>query len=71
MRRMVAVEDLIDARTVASMVGLAHSNSVATYLHRYADFPRPVFDRPRCKVWSRNDVAAWVKSHDVRRARQR
>lgn len=70
MGRMVAVEDLIDATTVASILGLAHSNSVATYLHRYEDFPRPVFDGPRCKVWSRVDVGVWLKSHERRRARQ-
>lgn len=68
MGRTVAVEDLIDATTVASMLGLAHSNSVATYLHRYVDFPRPVFDRPRCKVWSRNDVVEWMASHERRRS---
>lgn len=67
---MVAVEDLVDASSVASMLGLAHSNSVATYLHRYADFPRPVFNGPRCKVWSRGDIAVWVKSHERRRAHQ-
>jgi predicted DNA-binding transcriptional regulator AlpA len=67
MGRTVAVEDLIGATTVASMLGLAHSNSVATYLHRYVDFPRPVFDRPLCKVWSRNDVAEWITAHQRRR----
>ncbi len=67
---MVAVEDLIDATTVASILGLSHSNSVTTYLHRYSDFPRPVFDGPRCKVWSRRDIAAWGKSHKRRRAHQ-
>lgn len=66
---MVAVEDLIDATAVAEIVGLAHRNSVATYLHRYADFPRPVFEMGRCRVWSRVDVDKWTRAHPGRRGR--
>lgn len=71
--RLIAVEDLLDAAAVASLLGLKHRNSVATYLHRYSDFPRPVYDTGsgRCRLWSRPDVEAWLRTrtsdHRVRR----
>lgn len=69
--RVIAVDDLVDAAAVASMLGLKHKNSVATYLHRYQDFPRPVVDTEsgRCRLWSRTDVQAWIQtsSHSRRR----
>ncbi len=50
------------------MLGLAHPNSVATYLHRYADMPRPVLDlgagRPR--LWSRVAIAQWCSVRKYR-----
>jgi predicted DNA-binding transcriptional regulator AlpA len=62
MPRLVAVEDLIDATTVAAAVGLAHRNSVATYLDRYHDFPRPVVEAGpgRCRLWSRKEIDRWM-----------
>ena len=62
MSRLLAVDDLIDATAVASAVGLAHRNSVTTYLHRYDDFPRPVVETGggRCRLWSRTDVDRWI-----------
>lgn len=59
----------MDAAAVASRLGLRHRNSVATYLHRYADFPKPVVDTGsgRCKLWSRPDVDAWIRSHRAAR----
>ena len=68
---MVAVEDLVDASVVASMLGLAHRNSVITYLRRYEDFPSPVFETARCKVWVRDDIDAWIKIREERRTRRR
>jgi glutathione-regulated potassium-efflux system ancillary protein KefG len=64
---MVNTEDLCDAREVAALVGLSHPTSVAGYLRRYGDMPRPVLDlgagRPR--LWLRPEILAWV---DRRRA---
>ncbi len=63
MRRSVDVEDLIDARDVAELLGLSHPNSVFGYLKRYPDMPRPVVDRGpnRARLWVRGDVEAWAK----------
>jgi predicted DNA-binding transcriptional regulator AlpA len=65
MGRQVDVDDLVDAREVAELMGLAHPNSVYVYQRRYPDMPRPVVDRGsrRAKLWSRSEVAAWMQSH--------
>jgi predicted DNA-binding transcriptional regulator AlpA len=62
MNRLYAMDDLIDTTAVASALGLTHRNSVATYLHRYGDFPRPVLEtgRGRCRLWSRAEVEQWI-----------
>lgn len=59
---LVDLEDLIDSREVASMLGLSQPNSVATYLRRYPEMPRPVVDlgpgRPR--LWRRSAIQTWL-----------
>jgi glutathione-regulated potassium-efflux system ancillary protein KefG len=59
---VVDTEDLCDAREVARLIGLSHANSVAAYLRRYRDMPRPVLDlgagRPR--LWSREAMLRWT-----------
>mgnify|MGYP001548032250 FL=1 len=59
----VNTEDLIGAAEVADILGLAHHNSVSTYLRRYEDFPRPVVDLPkrRVRLWLRQDINKWRK----------
>ena len=46
------------------MIGLSHANSVAGYLRRYREMPRPVIDlgRGRSRLWLRPEIAAW---HDA------
>jgi glutathione-regulated potassium-efflux system ancillary protein KefG len=63
------LETLIDAGEVASILGLAHRNSVSTYRSRYADFPagRPAPGGGRSRLWTREEVLAW---HHAFRARQ-
>lgn len=62
MGRQVDVEDLVDSRAVAELLGLSHAESVATYRRRHADFPAPVVDMGagRCLLWVRGDVEAWA-----------
>ena len=59
---IVDVDDLVSAGEVAEILGLAHYNSVTTYLHRYEDFPRPVIDksRGRIRLWLRPGIEAWM-----------
>ncbi|RIK03786.1 MAG: hypothetical protein DCC49_13820 [Acidobacteria bacterium] len=64
----VRTEDLIDAQDVAEILGLSHRESVTTYLHRYADMPRPVVDIPKSKtrLWLRADIKRWARSRRKR-----
>jgi hypothetical protein len=59
----VNTEDLITASEVAVILGLAHHNTVSTYLRRYDDFPQPILDRSngRVRLWLRQDIEAWSK----------
>lgn len=61
---MVRTEDLVDAHAVAEILGLAHPNSVSTYLRRYDDMPRPVVDlgRGRPRLWLRPEIERWDAS---------
>jgi glutathione-regulated potassium-efflux system ancillary protein KefG len=61
--RMVDVEELIDARQVARILGLKQATSVFVYLERYPSMPRPVVDRGdnRAKLWVRGDVEEWQR----------
>lgn len=53
--------DLIDAQTVAEVLGLASRGAVSVYRSRYDDFPTPVIDmgKGRPMLWLRSDVEAW------------
>jgi predicted DNA-binding transcriptional regulator AlpA len=61
MGRKVDLDDIIDARGVADMIGLAHRNAVYLYRKRYPDFPPPVLVHGRCLLWLRPDIEAWRK----------
>lgn len=70
MGRKVDVDDLIDTRDVAKLLGLAHRNTVSEYQARYEDMPRPVVDlgRGRSKLWLRPEVERWAAHHLERSA---
>jgi glutathione-regulated potassium-efflux system ancillary protein KefG len=57
----VRTEDLVDAQTVAEILGLSHRNTVSSYLKRYPEMPRPVVDLPtsRIRLWLRAEIEAW------------
>ncbi len=59
---LVDTNDLIDARSVAEILGLSAPNTVSVYQHRYADMPRPVVNlgRGRCMLWLRSEVERWA-----------
>ena len=64
MGRKVDLDDLIDVGEVAELLGLAHKNSVTTYMRRYDDFPNPVieFASGKCRAWLKTDVVDWIES---------
>jgi hypothetical protein len=61
MGRKVDLDDLLDAREVAELLGLASANAVNVYVGRYRDFPEPVLVRPGFRLWLRTDVEAWAR----------
>lgn len=74
---LVDTEDLVDARGVAEILGLAHPNNVSVYQHRYQDMPRPVVSlgQGRCMLWLRPEIERWTASQEAagrtRRGRRR
>ena len=67
MGRHVDLNDLVDVGDVAELLGLAHKNSVTTYMRRYPDFPVPAveFAKGKCRAWLRQDVEAWLLTRSV------
>ncbi len=65
---MIDAEDVIDAKGVAELLGLAQRNSVSSYQRRYPEMPRPAIDlgQGRCKLWLRSEVERWCVIRDVR-----
>ena len=61
MGRKVDLDDLIDAKGVAKILGLSHRNGVYTYRSRHPDFPAPVLEHGRCYMWYRPDIARWMR----------
>lgn len=69
MTPIIDTEDLIDARGVAELLGLAQRNTVSLYQRRYPDMPRPVVDLGpnRTKLWLRSAIERWASRHAARR----
>lgn len=69
----VRIEDLIDARRVAEMIGLSHPNGVSTYQRLYIDVSRPVVDlgRSRSKLWLEGEIRMWMKDRRTDQAARR
>ena len=63
MGRKIDIDDLIDARGVATILGLTHANTVSQYQHRYDDMPKPALDLGdrRVKLWLRPEITAWAQ----------
>jgi predicted DNA-binding transcriptional regulator AlpA len=59
--KRVDVDDLIDAREVADMLGLSSPRAVAVYASR--GLPEPIIDRGpnTAKLWLRQDIQRWMK----------
>ena len=61
--------ELIASIDVAEILGLAQASSVATYLRRYTDFPRPVVElqRSHVRLWRRPEIEAWAHARRSKR----
>ena len=60
MGKKVDVDDLVDAREVAEMLGLSSARAVAVYMSR--GLPDPIIDRGpnTAKLWLRQDIESWL-----------
>ena len=59
--KKVDVDDLIDAKEVAEMLGLSSPRAVAVYASR--GLPEPLIDRGpnTAKLWLRQDIERWQR----------
>ena len=60
----IRTEDLIDAQSVADLLGLSHRSTVSSYQKRCPEMPRPVVDlgRGRPRLWLRTEIVRSVFS---------
>lgn len=67
--KKVDVDDLIDAREVADILGLSSPRAVAVYASR--GLPEPVIDRGpnTAKLWLRQDIERWSASRQSLRGK--
>lgn len=67
MAPMVNTEDLADAREIADILGLAHTNSVSLYQRRYPDMPRPIvrMGPGRPSLWLRPAITEWAANRQA------
>ena len=63
MALLVDPDDLIDARGVAEILGLAQAGNVSLYQRRYPDMPHPVVDLGpgRPKLWLGREMQTWAE----------
>ena len=73
MSPLVDTADLIDARGVAEILGLAQPGNVSLYQRRYVDMPRPVVDlgRGRPMLWLRSEIETWANGARAARIGER
>jgi predicted DNA-binding transcriptional regulator AlpA len=71
--RRVNVDDLLDARGVADLLGLSHPNTVSVYQRRYDDMPKPAVDlgKGRVKLWLKPELETWARERPRDRGRPR
>jgi hypothetical protein len=56
----VDTDDLCTAVDIANMAGV-YPSAVSNWIARHADFPKPVFERPRaCRLFLWSEVREWL-----------
>ena len=54
------MNDLITVTRIATLLGVSRQR-VFTLIAEHPEFPRPVIDAPRRRLWERQDVDRWVE----------
>ena len=67
MSQVVDTNDLIDARGVAEILGLAQPGNVSLYQRRHPDMPRPVVNlgQRRSMLWLRPEIEQWAEGFEA------
>lgn len=58
---MVAVENLVDAQSIADRLDLSHRQNVDNFRRRDPDFPEPLGMWGRTRLWDWTEVEAWAR----------
>jgi len=64
MGRQVDVDDLVTSGQIAERLGIAFSETVSNWMTRYPDFPRPVWQVDRFRLWLWSEVRSWAVDTD-------
>lgn len=59
--------EVVGVAEIAEMLGGVSRQRVDQLARDYADFPAPIGNLARGRVWDRADVAAWMARHPDRR----
>lgn len=59
--------EVVGVAEIAEMLGGVSRQRVDQLAREYADFPAPIGNLARGRVWDRADVAAWIARHPDRR----
>lgn len=63
LRTAIDVDQLRDLLAPATRRGERVSRSYAGYVARGRDFPEPVVDHPKLRLWLRHEVLEWVAAN--------
>ena len=56
------MDQLVGAEEIADRLGVSGPTVVHNWSFRYDDFPAPVVQRTRAKLWYWPEIAAWARS---------
>lgn len=60
--RSVEVENLIEAQGIADRLGLKQRQTIDSWIDRHDDFPAPLGQWGRTRLWDWLEVEAWAKA---------
>lgn len=61
--RWVSVSDLVTGTEIAERYGVTPA-AVANWTARYDDFPQPVKEVPRLRLWLWTEVERWLRQYE-------
>lgn len=62
MGRTIDTDDLVAPPQIAERLGLAFTQTVHNWIARYPDFPAPVWEYGRIRLWLWSEVQSWCQA---------